>query len=72
MPYKKNYNRSTVGTGDSRTPSSVMGSQGGSAKIPTSHFQNKSTKHTPHRANNRSHGAHTGGAHNQTNHQLYM
>ena len=33
MPYKMEYNSKTVGKGGSKTPASVMGSQGSPAKI---------------------------------------
>ena len=46
MPYKREYKMGAIKKGGSKTPSSVMGSQGTSANIPTSHFKNKPTKHT--------------------------
>jgi hypothetical protein len=47
MPYKKDYNSKTVGTGASRTPANVMGSQGSPANIPVSYNVSKPTKSTP-------------------------
>lgn len=47
MPYKKDYNMTTVGKAKMHTPASVMGSQGTSANIPTSPVKPTSTKATP-------------------------
>lgn len=44
MPKGKEYKAGSVGTGGSKTPASVMGSQGSSANIPVSQNQSKSTK----------------------------
>lgn len=46
MPYKKDYTMHTVKKGGSRTPMSVMGSQGSPAKIPASPSSSKPTKKT--------------------------
>lgn len=46
MPKGKNYKMGTVGKGGSRTPTSVMGSQGTPAKIPTNFNKTKPTKHS--------------------------
>lgn len=44
MPKGKDYKMGTVGKGASRTPMSVMGSQGSPAKIPVSVNKTKATK----------------------------
>lgn len=46
MPKGKEYKMGTVGTGASKIPASVMGSQGKPAKIPVSYNKTKATKHT--------------------------
>lgn len=43
MPYKKDYSMKTVKMGNTRTPASVMGSQGKPAKIKPHHFMSKPT-----------------------------
>lgn len=47
MPYKQGYSTKTVGTGGSKTPMSVMGSQGAPASIKPSFNKSKSVGHKP-------------------------
>lgn len=43
-------NKMKITQGGSKTPQSVMGSQGSPANIPVNHFQNKPVKHSSHPA----------------------
>lgn len=47
MPYKKAYTQKNVKTGNTRTPASVMGSQGHPAPLKLDHFHNRATGSTP-------------------------
>lgn len=47
MPYKQEYNSTTVGAEIPKTPKSVMGSQGESANIPKSFFKPRPTGSHP-------------------------